>query len=279
MDELNFNFNPEPDFDSFDHSNFGMSHQEHYADVHDGTNFGSFSLGGSDDYIGYNTPHIDQTTNFTCAVVSQEMILHGFGIPVSEAQLVFDATHNGWLDSHGTSLDDMGRLLEHYGIPTHLNPHGDLPSLIDELAQGHKVIVGVDSGELWGGQSFWQKLTGIDNYAPDHAVVVSGLDFSDPSHPKIIIDDPGSGAGHAESYPLEHFIEAWNDSNFTYCATDLAPPNLEQLDVGFNEETGIYGALQDWQEWGLHVAENVEKAVIGIAAVVDCIKKRKAENV
>ena len=38
---------------------------------------------------------VHQTTDFTCAVVSQEMILHEFGIMVSEASLVHEA------DSHG----------------------------------------------------------------------------------------------------------------------------------------------------------------------------------
>src|SRR5262245_3812491 len=64
-----------------------------------------------------------QTTAFDCDVVSEKMILDRFGVvdprtgePLSEAQLVYDATVHGWLTDHGTSIEDMGRLLEFYGV-------------------------------------------------------------------------------------------------------------------------------------------------------------------
>ena len=86
-----------------------------------------------------------QETPFTCAVVSQEMILNAFGIEVTEAELVYEATTHGWLTENGTSIDDMGNLLEHYGIETHTVYGGGVEGLIEELRYGHKVIVGLDS--------------------------------------------------------------------------------------------------------------------------------------
>jgi len=192
----------------------------------------------SQSIYGGGGTYIPQTTNFTCAVVSQEMILHDFGINVSEAELVYDAASHGWLHGGGTSIDDMGKLLEHYGVPNHTNYNGDISSLVNELAHGHKVIVPVDSDELWGGTSFWQKLTGFDNYTPDHAVVVDGVDFSDPNHPQVIINDPGDPNGNHHYYPLDHFLDAWNDSHFTYVATDNAPEGLADnalLGKGFDD--------------------------------------------
>lgn len=207
-------------------------------------------------FYGNMTEYMGQSTDFTCAVVSQQMILSDFGINVSEAQLVYDATSNGWLSDSGTGIDDMGRLLEHYGVSTHANYSGDFPSLVSELAHGHKIIVPVNSGELWHGVSFWQKLTGSHNTGPDHAIVVSGVDFSDPDHPMVVVNDPGSGAGEAQMYPLEHFLEAWNDSNCMYLATDAAPENLAsdiRLGAKFDESTDIYMTKEFWLDLGTRI--------------------------
>jgi hypothetical protein len=99
---------------------------------------------------------------------------------------------------------------------------------------------------LWGGPSFWQQLTGIDNHAPDHVLVVSGLDFSDPQHPQVFLNDPGTPSGSPEVYSLDQFLQAWDDSNFFYCATDFAPTDLQNDGTGFYTDTGIYGTIDDW---------------------------------
>jgi hypothetical protein len=207
--------------------------------------------------VGEPTTYFEQTTPFTCAVVSQQMILHDFGINVSEAQLVYDATSNGWLTDNGTSIDDMGKLLEHHGIPTHINYNGDLASIIDELAHGRKIIVPVNSDELWDGVSWWQRLTGWHNTGADHAIVIAGIDFSDQANPMVIVNDPGLPGGGHLAYPLEHFLESWNDSNFTYLATDTAPGGLAQhstLGSQFNDSTGIYNSSEFWIDIATKIA-------------------------
>jgi hypothetical protein len=79
-----------------------------------------FDNGGHGAVVG--TPSSDakdwvlQTTDFTCAVVSQEMILHEFGVDVSEAQLVHEADEHGWLSDNGTSPEDLGRLLNLHDV-------------------------------------------------------------------------------------------------------------------------------------------------------------------
>jgi len=216
--------------------------------------------------VGEPTSYFEQTTGFTCAVVSQQMILNDFGIPVSEAQLVYDAMSNGWLHEGGTNIDNMGQLLEYHGIPTHTNHDGDMSSLINELAHGHKVIIPVNSSELWNGVSWWERLTGTHNTGPDHAVVVSGVDFSDPNNPQVIINDPGTPTGGPQAYPLNHFLESWNDSNFTYLATDTAPSGLAQdsmFGAHFNESTGMYSTLEFWFD----VASTVAGTVIADSVV------------
>jgi len=215
------------------------------------------------DVVGTPTTYIGQTTPFTCAIVSQQMILNDFGINVSEAQLVYDATSNGWLTEGGTTINNMGNLLEHYGISTHINHSGDLTSVIDELAHGRKIIVPVNSDELWNGVSWWQRLTGLHNTGPDHAIVVTGVDFSNPSSPQVIVNDPGHPDGAGQAYPLDRFLESWNDSNYTYLATDTAPADLSQhasLGPQFNGD--IYATPEFW----IDIATKI--AGVAIAAIV-----------
>lgn len=176
------------------------------------------------------TPELDahywqpQTTAFTCAVQAQRGIIEAFtGQPISEAQLVYDATAHGWLTNRGMSPHDVGNLLELYGIPCHVRTGATIGELMAELAQGHKVIVGVDAGEMWRQD---HPLEDFFQQSADHAIWVTGIDFSDPAHPKVIINDSGDPTGAGKAYDLALFKDAWRDSGFFYVATDHAPPGL-----------------------------------------------------
>ena len=108
--------------------------------------------------------------------------------------------------------------------------HGDQFHLAVELAQGHKVIVGVDSGKLWGENPI---LAAIEDTlgirGADHAVVVSGIDTGDPQHVQVLVSDPGTGQAVA-SYPLEQFLDAWHGSDFFMVATQApSPPHLPEM--------------------------------------------------
>jgi len=204
-----------------------------------------------------------QTTGYTCAVVSQQMILEQFGVIISEADLVYEATAGGFLTNSGTEMDDIGRLLEGHGVATHQSIGVD--NLLNDLTHGRKVIVAVDSGELWGmDSSLEDSFTG---QSPDHAVVINGLDLSDPSNPIAVINDPGHPDGAGMRVPLDRFLDAWNDSNQFYVATDNAPAGLggdPVLGNGFSESDGMYMNPTFWESFregrGLvlqHLAENV----------------------
>lgn len=172
------------------------------------------------------TPEIDsvywqpQTTEFTCAVQAQRGIIEMYtGEDVSESQLVYDAVTNGWLTDQGMSPYDVGNLLEMHGIPCHANESATIQDLISELAAGRKVIVGVDSGELWQGEP----LEDFFHEKADHAIWVTGIDLTDPDNPMVIINDSGEPNGAGRAYLLETFMDSWEDSGFYYVATDYAP--------------------------------------------------------
>lgn len=173
----------------------------------------------------------------TCAIKSQQLILNDFGIPCTEDDLVQYSAEHGWYNGNGTSMEDVGNLLEEAGIRCTRQCDANVFNLISELSQGHKVIVGVDSGELWGNRFVeWLKdfFLGV---TPDHALLVTGIDTSDPGNIKVIVTDPGTGEA-GKAYPLEQFMDAWSDASCYMCSTnDPVPPTVPGME-NFNYMEG-----------------------------------------
>lgn len=160
-----------------------------------------------------------QQQDDTCAIKSQQIILHSFGLDISEELLTIEATSKGYyIPGHGSNARDVGSLLEDHGVGTHSKTNATIYDLMYELAQGHKIIVGVDADELWR-PSYFNDLFGEN---ANHALIVTGIDTSNPFDTRVIITDPGTG-DVARSYPIEQFLDAWHDSACFMVATDEAP--------------------------------------------------------
>lgn len=197
----------------------------------------SSSHGHSTSSVGTLDGHgfTHQTTAFTCAVVSQKMILDQFhvtdpatGEPISEALLVYEAATHGWLDDHGTSIANMGKLLEHHGISSH---HGhDWHHLVEDLSHGHQVLIAVNADYLWSNPGHASPLLQLFGAAPNHALVVKGVKVDPHGHVQVIVNDPGQPNGAGVEYPLEQFQTALGGGNFHYVATDHAPPGWSPSD-------------------------------------------------
>ena len=171
--------------------------------------------------------YVRQNYSDTCAIKSQQLVLERFGINISEEQLRSEAISHGWYTpGGGTSMENVGKLLELHGVNVHQYVNGNIFNLVNELAQGHNVIMGVDSGELWH-YGFWEKLEDylLGGERADHALIVSGIDASDPNDVKIIITDPGTGE-YCKEYSFAQFVDAAQDSNFFMVTTDTPEPNI-----------------------------------------------------
>lgn len=189
--------------------------------------------------IGDAVNPYQQQYSDTCAIKSQQIIMNEFGIPATEDQLVQYSYEHGWYqgDGSGTSFEDVGNLLEEAGIPCTRQADANVFNLVNELAQGHKVIVGVDSGELWGNRFIeWLRDFFLGD-TPDHALIVTGIDTSDPDNIRVIVTDPGSG-DYQKSYPLDQFMDAWSDAQCYMVSTDVAIPSSVPEMSNFDYETG-----------------------------------------
>lgn len=117
----------------------------------------------------------------------------------------------------GTSFDDEPVLLAHYGVHAVSTdrqssartgvPTG-MAALEQDLAEGRKVIVGVNSELLWGEP--------VEDKSPDgqpqadHAVVVTGVDTAVGV---VHLNDSGYEQGRDEQVPIDVFARSWASSD------------------------------------------------------------------
>ena len=190
-----------------------------------------------DRVIGTPGDEFQQTYADTCAIKSQQIILNEFGVPVTEDQCIQYSYEHGWYNGDGTSPEDIGKLLSDGGVPNHQQVNADVFDIMNELSQGHKIIVGVDSGELWG-NSFIEWLRDFFfGDTPDHAIIVSGIDTTDPNNIMVYVTDPGNG-DHNKAYPLDQFMDAWKDAQCFMVATDSPVPSTSEAMTNFDYEAG-----------------------------------------
>lgn len=164
-------------------------------------------------------PEVYQFYPDTCAIQSQHLVLEQFGVDVTQNEMIEVAKENGWyVEGQGTPMEYVGKLLEHYGVNVEATEGNNIFNLANELAQGHSVIVGVDSGELVFPENEIGEDETIGEMA-DHALVVVGIDTTNPDDVKVIVTDPGTG-NRQWAYSEQQFMDAWKDSNCFMVSTD-----------------------------------------------------------
>lgn len=190
---------------------------------------------GSDPIID---PMINQGPEGVCAIRSQQIILRDYGIDVSLEELTQFAIQNGWYkDGGGTPMGYVGAIIDACGIGVRQDINCTVYDLVNELAQGHRVIVGVDANELWAdrdGNLIAQSkefIKDIFSEEANHALIVAGVEVNpnDPEDVKVILTDPGTGDLRIE-YTLEQFMDAWEDSDcFMTTTTTPAPYQYDEV--------------------------------------------------
>lgn len=167
-------------------------------------------------------PEVYQYYDDTCAIQSQRIILQQFGVDVSQEELIAIAKENGWYaEGYGTPMNMVGKLLEYHNVDITASQGNNIFNLSNELAQGHQIIVGVDAKEL----VYPYKSIGEDwiyGENANHALVVVGVDTTDPDDVQVIVTDPGTG-NRQMAYPAEQFIDAWKDSDCFMVTTNDTP--------------------------------------------------------
>lgn len=157
-----------------------------------------------------------QAESMSCAVSVQEMIAEQLlDREISEAKTIDFAKREGWYDSvEGTTLDNTGKVLEAMGLEVERDYDGTISEVMQALANGEKVICGVDNMILYD-----PRFADMPGRTANHAVQLVALDFSNPEKPQVILNDTGVPNGQGIRHDLDVFMAAWKTSgNFAVYA-------------------------------------------------------------
>lgn len=227
-------------------------------------------------------PDTYQWEEDTCAIRSQEIVLRSFGVFMSQEELINEASNHGWYtQGYGTPIDEVGNLLDLHGIKNHRITDANVFNLVDELGQGHKIIVAVDVKELYG-NSFWQSIKEfLVGKTPNHAMIVSGIDTSNPNDLKVILTDPGTGKTLFEC-PYEKFLSAWNDSDCYLVATDNPAPLEYNQDtmMHFDYQKGhvSYLGKMPFEQFHKEVVPNVNDYLDSVDQYIESLEKTMLDD-
>jgi hypothetical protein len=117
----------------------------------------------------------------------------------------------------GTSFDDEPALLAHYGIQAVSTDRGSanktgvatgMKALEQALAQGRKIIVGLNAELIW--REPVEDKTSDGQPESNHAVVVTGVDTAAGV---VHLNDSGSEDGRNEHIPVALFVRSWDTSD------------------------------------------------------------------
>lgn len=173
-----------------------------------------------------------------CSLECEKYVLRRLNIEFDEQQLLENAIHNGWQRQDGTALHNVGRHLEANGLVVTRRYKSSISDIAQALYEGDNVIVAVDGGELMGNgvEELLEDI--LISQIPDHVVVVLSLDVENKT---ITIFDPNS-SNQEDTYALEQFEDAWNDSkNYMLTITSntmktYIPQPIDLTDVELAEE-------------------------------------------
>ena len=149
------------------------------------------------------------TVDNLCAIRCEGYALRSFGVDVSDEVLEQEARKNNLLREDGMPLHNIGVLSVIHGSFTSQGYCSSLNDITNAIKVGKVVIVVIDNTELALSSPWEARRKDLDlGEHPNHAVIIKSL-----NHKKRTIDiyEPGN-SDTFKTYPLDIFIESWNDS-------------------------------------------------------------------
>ena len=137
----------------------------------------------------------------------------------------------------GDKWEIVSRLLKHYKVTSHTGQADHFSTIIRELEAGNKILAYVDGREMLSTDYItkaWEHLENQTFNGPngtkftkaDHAVWITGIDYTDRQNPVVILNDPGTLRGAGLRIPLEQFLAGWEDGSFMYTSTGSVAPDM-----------------------------------------------------
>lgn len=183
------------------------------------------------DFDGVGVPLQDsqhwhhQQGSSSCAVVAQISVYEAItGKELSESKACQYVQQQGYFNPEsGTITKDIGKLLNALGLHTEQKFNSKLSDIARALENGDKVIVALDSNEIWNPMHDRAGLP-IEQPTGGHAVWVTGMDPQPDGSIKIILNDSGTSNGKMEAVNVLDFLNAWHDRDNFMLVVDASNP-------------------------------------------------------
>jgi len=205
----------------------------HYADLHQTDDW---NAGAHEALLDLPLPHTGAAHSGPVhgdpSIISDDWFLQrgsGYCVPASLTEVLSQVTGHRFLDesvvaerfaamgkpvtAHGETLSDAVKVLDSFGVPSHVASDASIADLEHYLDDGRALIVGVDADEIWQGHDTDINPTGRAN----HALLITAID--DSRH-LVTLSDPGNPGGSAEVVPLDVFKQAWAAGDNQLLVTD-----------------------------------------------------------
>lgn len=151
----------------------------------------------------------DNTIDNLCDIRCEGYALRKLGIDISDEQLEKESIEHEWLTEKGTRLMNIGNLCELHGATVSRQLESNIENILSALEEDKIVFTSVDEGELVGDIELEKQEDLTIGKQPDHVVIVAGIDVKEQ---EITIIDPNTPQ-FSDTYPLERFMDAWEDSS------------------------------------------------------------------
>ena len=149
------------------------------------------------------------TVDNLCAVRCEGYALRALGIDVSDQELEKEAESQGLLETDGTALYSIGQLSAKYGLFVSRKYDCTIKDITKSLKHGDIVIAVIDNTELTLKPEESRQIDQSYGELPNHAIIIKSIDVDQNS---ITLLNPGD-SNEEHLYPLDRFIDAWNDSS------------------------------------------------------------------
>lgn len=147
------------------------------------------------------------TIDNLCAIKCEGIALRALGYDVTDEQLLRESEQEGWLQSTGTALHNIGCLAGARGLSVSHRYHCKIKDIQEALSVGNIVIAAIDGNELQCDYEKERQKDATEGLTPNHVVIVSEIKDC-----CAIITDSATPS-QRDVYPLSQFIDAWNDSS------------------------------------------------------------------
>ena len=148
------------------------------------------------------------TVDNLCAVRCEGYALRTLGIDISDKELEKEAENQGLLKKDGMPLHCIGLLSEKHGLFVARRFNCSIDDIIQAIGKGEIVIATIDNTELAQTLEEASQNDLENGKTPNHSVVIKSVDLNNKTI--TILDSNFSDS--RESYPLDIFRHAWDDS-------------------------------------------------------------------